>query len=185
MQAPTAEKRGCESGLKQNVLTCCRPFFLSRDDCRPLHRRLWRPVRAASGGQGLRPLRVRERGRWERVTNCGDGCLLSTTPPPPHSHHSRTKLVCVCYALPPTRVPTAARIVILQHPIETERRLGTVPLIGAAVAGVDVCVGRRFDVSSCVCVWWREGKRDRRSNIKTHTTLPLRATAVHPPSNPR
>ena len=60
-----------------------------------------------------------------------------------------TAFACICAALPPARVPTKGRLLVLQHPHEVCRRLGTVPLITAALEGVAVCVGRRFDGARC------------------------------------
>jgi DTW domain-containing protein YfiP len=49
-----------------------------------------------------------------------------------------TAFACICAALPPARVPTKGRLFVLQHPHEVCRRLGTVPLITAALDDAEV-----------------------------------------------
>ena len=65
--------------------------------------------------------------------------------PTPKKTTSRPCSVCVCYSLPPSRLGSKARLIVLQHPHEIRRRLATVPLLSAALEKVDVPRGRRFD----------------------------------------
>lgn len=81
--------------------------------------------------------------------------FLSPPFPSPNPHqkitpkNSRPCSVCVCYSLPPSRLDSKARLVVLQHPHEIRRRLATVPLLSAALEKVDVPRGRRFDGERC------------------------------------
>lgn len=52
--------------------------------------------------------------------------------------------VCLCHTLPSTPLPTATKIVILQHPHERRHKLATVPLLSKCLLNCEIIVGRKL-----------------------------------------
>eukprot|EP00977_Amphora_coffeiformis_P000822 scaffold175_cov177-Amphora_coffeaeformis.AAC.24 len=59
----------------------------------------------------------------------------------------RPTVQCVCEALPPSLIPTATDILVLQHPSEFRKKsVSTVPLLSLVLQNVQVVVGESFDL---------------------------------------
>ncbi|CAL1353234.1 unnamed protein product [Linum trigynum] len=71
-------------------------------------------------------------------------------PPPQQRRRSicegcdRPKPVCLCHVIPNPPIPTATRIVILQHPHESRHKLSTTPLITKSLSNAASAVARRL-----------------------------------------
>lgn len=73
---------------------------------------------------------------------------------------SRPRSVCVCASLPKERIRLAGELIVLQHPFEAPKALGTVRLLERCLHRCTIAVGRKFDVRllpSFEMIWKQRG----------------------------
>ena len=63
-------------------------------------------------------------------------------------HFARPASVCLCAWLPPQPIDTAGAVVVLQHPNEAKRRLGTVALLRRCLSRFLLLRGRKVSGSA-------------------------------------
>ncbi|CAI5465122.1 unnamed protein product [Closterium sp. Yama58-4] len=56
----------------------------------------------------------------------------------------RPSRACLCPSLPPSRLKTRTRVIVLQHPHEGKKRLATAPILALTLVSTRIITGRRF-----------------------------------------
>ncbi|GJP33204.1 hypothetical protein CLOM_g17760 [Closterium sp. NIES-68] len=56
----------------------------------------------------------------------------------------RPSRACLCPSLPPSRLKTRTRVIVLQHPHEAKKRLATAPILALTLDSTRIITGRRF-----------------------------------------
>ncbi|XVF56155.1 hypothetical protein PTKIN_Ptkin06aG0094400 [Pterospermum kingtungense] len=79
---------------------------------------------------------------------------IATKPPTPSpltpqrrqlcTHCDRPLPVCLCHALPTTRLPTKTKILIIRHPHESRHKLNTTPLLSKTLLNATTISSRRL-----------------------------------------
>ncbi|CAI5485462.1 unnamed protein product [Closterium sp. Naga37s-1] len=56
----------------------------------------------------------------------------------------RPSRACLCPSLPPSRLKTRTRVIVVQHPHEAKKRLATAPILALTLESTRIITGRRF-----------------------------------------